>query len=177
MSYKRGKQKSSRLSFHLSSCPASCSAAPQGESDYLLPCFVRMITFVTSICSTRQDTPGRGTAICSHLSQARTQTVPMAKKAASFARATGKHIYRQNFLKGLKGRTIQFQETRDSHLLCLTQTQLCGGLQLRLRPHERNQITFLFQPLWQLGHWWHQWPLWCLQGTSRGYQPTGRSHL
>ena len=48
-----------------------------------------MITFVTSICSTRQDTPGRGTAIHSCLSQVSTQMVPMAKKAASFARAMG----------------------------------------------------------------------------------------
>ena len=56
-----------------------CSAASQGESVYLLPCFVRVITFVTLICSIHQDTPGRGTAICNHFTQARAQAVPMAK--------------------------------------------------------------------------------------------------
>ena len=112
MSHKRGKQKSSRFSFCLSSHTASCSAAPQEESDYLLPHFVRMITFFTSICSTCPDTPGRGTAICNCFSQARTQVVPMAKKAASFARSMRKHIYGRNFLKGLTGRTIQLQKKR-----------------------------------------------------------------
>ena len=69
-----------------------------------------MITFVTSICSTHQDTHSRGTAIHSHLSQVSTQTVPMAKKAASFTRAMGEHVYRWNFLKGHTGRTIQLQK-------------------------------------------------------------------
>ena len=103
--------------------------------------------------------------------------VPIAKKAASFARAMGEHIYRRNFPKGLTGRTIQFQETRDSQLAHLTQTQLCRGLQLRFWHCKRSQITFLFPPLLQPGHWWHHWPLWCLQGTSRKHRPAGRSHL
>ena len=34
------------------------------------------------------------------------QTFPMAKKAASFARTTGEHVYRQNYPKGYAGRTI-----------------------------------------------------------------------
>ena len=72
-----------RLSFHLSSHPTPCSTASQGESVYLLPPFVRVITFITSIYSICQDTPGRGAAICSHFSQARTQAVPTAKKGHS----------------------------------------------------------------------------------------------
>ena len=89
----------------------------------------------------------------------------------------GEHIYRWDFPKGHTRGTIQFQEMGDSHLVCLTQTQLCRGLQPRIWHHERSQIMFLFQPLLQLGHWWHQWPFWCLQGTSRECWPDGRSHL
>ena len=92
-SHKRGKSKLSQLSFCLPSHPTPCSTAPQGESVYLLPHFVRAITFITLICSICQDTPGRGTAICNHFSQTRTQVVPMAKKAASFARSMGKHVH------------------------------------------------------------------------------------
>ena len=66
--------------FCLSSHPTPCSAAPQGESVYLLPHFDRVITFITSICSIFQDTPGRGTAICNCYSQARTQVVPNGQK-------------------------------------------------------------------------------------------------
>ena len=39
-----------------------------------------MITFITSICYICQDTPGRGTAIGSHLSQASTQMSPWPKR-------------------------------------------------------------------------------------------------
>ena len=135
------------------SCIMLCN--PQGESDYLLPCLVGVITSVTSICSTCQGTPSGRTATHGHLSQASTQTVPMAKKAASFARAMGEHIYRWKFPKGHAGRTIQFQEMRDSHLVHLTQTQSCRGLQPRLWHCKRSQVMFLFQPLLQLGQWWH----------------------
>ena len=111
-----------------------------------------MITFITSICYTHQDTPSGGTTIHNCSSQVSTQMVPTAKKVASFARAMGEHVYRQNFPKGHAGRTIQLQEIRDSHLVCLTQTQSCRGLQPRLQHHERSQIMFLFQQLLQLGH-------------------------
>ena len=80
MSYKRGKQKLSRFSFCLSSHPASCSTALQGESDYLLPHFVRTITFITSICSTCQDIPGRGTAIYNLFSQPEPKWSPWPKR-------------------------------------------------------------------------------------------------
>ena len=102
------------LSFHLSSHPTPCSTASQGESVYLLPHLVRVITFITSICSICQDTSGRGAAICSCFSQARTQAVPTAKKVASLARSMGKHVHGQNFLQGLTGRTIKLQKKRDS---------------------------------------------------------------
>ena len=134
----------------LSACqaiPVSCSATPQGESDYLLPCLVRVITSVTSICSTCQGTPGRRTATHGHLSQASAQMVPMAKKAASFARAEGSMSIDEISPRAHAGRTIQLQEMRDSHLVCLTQTQSCGGLQLRLQHRKRSQVKFLFQPL------------------------------
>ena len=57
MSPKCGKQKSPRLSFHMSSRPTPCSVASQRESVYLLPCLVRVITFITliySVCKTPQ---------------------------------------------------------------------------------------------------------------------------
>ena len=88
------KQKPPRLSFCMSSHPMPCSAASQRESVYLLPHLVRVITFITSIYSICQDTSGRGATICNRFSQARTQTVPMAKKAAFLARSTGRHIHR-----------------------------------------------------------------------------------
>ena len=80
MSPKCGKQKSPRLSFCMSSYPTLCSTASQRESVYLLPCLVRVITFITSIYSVCQDTPGRGATICNCFSQARTQTVPWPKR-------------------------------------------------------------------------------------------------
>ena len=86
----------------MSSCPTPCSAASQRESVYLLPCLARAFTFITSIYSICQDTPGRGATICNCFSQARTQTVPMAKKVAFLARSTGRHIHRRNFPKALQ---------------------------------------------------------------------------
>ena len=113
MSPRCRKQKSPRLSFHMSSYPAPCSAASQRESVCLLPCLIRAITFITSIYSICQDTPDRGATICNHFSQARTQTVPMAKKVAFLTRSPGRHIHRQDFPHGLAGRTVEPQEKRD----------------------------------------------------------------
>ena len=111
MSPRCRKQKSPRLSFHMSSYHTPC--ASQRESVCLLPHLVRAITFITSIYSICQDTPGRGATICNCFSQARTQTVPTAKKVAFLAMSTGRHIHRQNFPHGLTGRTIELQEERD----------------------------------------------------------------
>ena len=72
----------------LSSHPASCSATPQGESGYLLPHLVGVITSITSICSTCQGTPSRRTATHGCLSHTHAQMVPMAKKVISFTRAS-----------------------------------------------------------------------------------------
>ena len=66
------------------------------------------------------------------------------KGMASFARATGKHIYRQNFPTGHTRRTIQLQEMRDTHLVCLIQTQSCRGLQPRLQHCERSSDYISF---------------------------------
>ena len=144
-SYKRGKQKSSWLSFHLSSHSASCSTTPQGESNDLLPCLVRMTTSITSIWSTCQCTPGWEN---SHPQQPLPGPVPkqspQLKRQHPLPEWVGEHVYRWNFPKGHAGRTIQFQETGHSHLVCLTQTQPCRGLQPRLWHCERSQVTFLF---------------------------------
>ena len=81
----------------LSACQAilpPCPATPQGESGHLLPRLVGVITSDTSICSTCQGTPSGRTTTSGHLPTASAQMVPMAKKAASFARAVGEHIYR-----------------------------------------------------------------------------------
>ena len=83
--------------FHMSSYPTPYSAASQRESVCLLPHLIRVITFIALIYSVCQDTPGRGTTTCNHFSQARTQTVPMAKKAAFLTRSTGRHVHRQDF--------------------------------------------------------------------------------
>ena len=67
----------------LSTCQAILLHAPQPLKENLWTSyhiFVRAITFITSICFIHQDTPGRGTAICNHFSQARTQVVPMARR-------------------------------------------------------------------------------------------------
>ena len=94
----------------LSNCQAVLCHALQflkEKPDYLLPHLARKITFVIFICSTCQNIPSGGTDIHGCLSQASTQMVPMAKKVASFARAMGKHVYRQNFPSGHAGRTNQ----------------------------------------------------------------------
>ena len=57
----------------------ACFTASQRESVCLLSHLVRAITFITSIYSICKNTPGREATICNHFSQARTQTVPMAK--------------------------------------------------------------------------------------------------
>ena len=57
MSPRCRKQVSPRLSFLMSSYHMPCSAASQRESVCLLPRLVRVITFITSIYSTHQDTP------------------------------------------------------------------------------------------------------------------------
>ena len=94
----------------LSACQAVLHHAPQPLKENLstsyhillghLPSSLRSVPFAKTPLS-------RGTAICNHFSQARTQVVPTAKKAASFARSKGKHIHGQNLLQGLTGRTCQ----------------------------------------------------------------------
>ena len=158
-------KKSQWLSFCLSSHPVSCSAAHQGESDYLLLRLVRVITSITSICSTCQDTPGGGTAIHGCLSQVSTQTVPMAKKVASFARATGEHVHRWDFPKGHAGGTIWFQETGDSHFGLPHSNPVVPRPSAETPTSWKKPDYISFQPLLQLGHWWHQWPFWYLQGN------------
>ena len=81
----------------LSTCQANVHHAPttpQGESGHLLPCHVGAVTSVTSICSTCQGTPGRRTAHMAASPMLVPKWSPMAKKVASFARATGEHVYR-----------------------------------------------------------------------------------
>ena len=73
----------------MSSHRTPCFAASQRESVCLLPHFFRVITFITLIYSIWQDIPGRGATICNCFFQARTQTVPMAKKVAFHARSIG----------------------------------------------------------------------------------------
>ena len=138
--------------------PSTCQAS-QRKSVYLLPHLVRAITFITSIYSICQDTPGMGTAICSHFSQARTQTVPMAKKVAFLARSMGKHVHGWNFLQGLTGRTVKLQKKRDSWLVHFPKAQSCRCLQSWLWPHKRSQITLLHDPPLGLDPWQHWWPL------------------
>ena len=110
----------------LSACqaiPASCSTAPQGESDYLLPCLVRaIISSPPSAPPTR--TPWQRN---SHLWPPLPGQYPWLKRQHPLPEPQ-EHIYRQAFPKGQAGGTIQFQEMGDSHLVCLTQTQSCRGL-------------------------------------------------
>ena len=51
-------------------------------------------------------TPCGRAATCSHSSHSNAQTVPMAKKVASFPRAKGEHVKRLDCPKGYAGRTI-----------------------------------------------------------------------
>ena len=143
-----------------------CFTASEGESVCLLSCLVRAITFITSIYSIHQNTPGRGATICNCFSQARTQTVPMAKKVAFLTRSTRRHVHRWNFPHGLAGRTVKLQEERDCWLVCFPKAQSCRCLQSWLQPHERSQITLLCHSPMGLDWWQHGQPLLHLQVVS-----------
>ena len=130
MSPRCRKQKSSRLSFCMSSYRMPCSTASERESVCLLSHLIRAITVVTLIDSVCQNTLGRGVTICNRFSQTRTQTVPMAKKVAFLTRSTGGHIHRQDFPHSLTGRTIKLQEERDCRLVCFPKAQSHRCLQL-----------------------------------------------
>ena len=157
------KQKSPRLSFCMSSYRMPCSTAPQRESVCLLPHLVRAITFISLIYSICQDTPGRGATICNCFSQARTQTVSMAKKAwLSSPDPQGDMSVDETSPTGLAGSTIKLQEKRDCWLVHFPKAQLCGHLQLWFRPHKRSQITLLYHSPLGLNSWQH----WTTSPTS-----------
>ena len=88
------KQKPPRLSPHTSSYPVQCTTVSQRGSTFLLLHLIGAIILLTSIHSVCQGTQDREPTICTHFSQVRTQMGPMAKKAESLARSTGRHIHR-----------------------------------------------------------------------------------
>ena len=69
-------------------------ATPQGEFGYLLSHLTGAITSIASIHSICQGIPSGRTTTNSCLTPASTQMIPLAKKVASYARATGEHVYR-----------------------------------------------------------------------------------
>ena len=64
----------------MSGCPTPCPAASQRESVYLLPHLVRVITFITSIYSVGQDTPGRGVTIATASPRPEPKQSPQPKR-------------------------------------------------------------------------------------------------
>ena len=97
-------------------------ATPSGRTGYLLPHLIGAITSITSICSACQGTLCGRAATHGCPSSSSAQTVPKAKKAASFPRATGEHVYRWDCPKGL---------CRKDHLVPRGKRPLPGSLHLK----------------------------------------------
>ena len=74
-----------------------------------------------SVLPTKASLQGRA-AMGGCPSHSNAQMVSKTKKATSFARATGEHIYRRDYTKGYVGRTPQSQEARGPCLVHITQT-------------------------------------------------------